>query len=344
MFRCKIGKLKSRNILEDIFYNAVINLNSPPILFFILGFIATILKSDLKIPESIAKALSIYFMMAIGFKGGVEIMRSGWNDSLLSAAGLTLVLGSILPIIAFYILKGFLKLDIINSGAIAAHYGSVSVVTFVTATVFLGRNAIEFPGFMVGMMALMESPAIFMSLLLVSLNLNKDSNGSRIEMKEVVKESLFNASVLLLFGSLVIGYLTGEKGAELTHAFFYDPFQGILTIFLLEMGMLAGTRIGEFKRVGIKLALFAIVMPLISGAFGAVGATLIGLNIGSATLFAVLSASASYIAAPAAIRIALPKANPAYYITMSLAITFPFNIIFGIPLFYSLSEFLSRYL
>jgi uncharacterized protein len=330
--------------VQEFFSNALANLNSPPILFFILGFLAAVIKSDLKIPEPIAKALSIFFMMAIGFKGGVEISKSGMDQALISSAGLTIGLGIITPIIAFYILKKLLKIDVTNAGAIAAHYGSVSVVTFVTAVVFLDRQNIFYHGFMVGMMALMESPAIFISLLLVSLALKKDFPSKNFNLREVINESLFNASIILLFGSLIIGYLTGSKGATVTDHFFYLPFQGILTLFLLEMGLLAGRRIGEFKKVGISLGIFALVMPVISGIIGSFLGTLIGLGIGSATLFAVLNASASYIAAPAAVRMALPKANPSFYITMSLAITFPFNIIFGIPLYYFFSEFFNNIL
>lgn len=329
--------------MSDFLQSAFNNLNSPPILFFILGFVATIIKSDLKIPESIAKALSIYFMMAIGFKGGVEIAENGLTQELFSSLALSIALGGFVPILAFYILKNLLKLDVINSGAIAAHYGSVSVVTFVTAAVFLDSSNVNYPGYMVGMMAVMESPAIFISLLMVSFYQRK-TNEKKFEVKEVVKESLFNASVVLLFGSLIIGYLSAEKGAQLTKPFFYDPFLGILTIFLLEMGMLAGTRISEFKRVGILLGAFGIFMPILGGIIGSFAATLLGLGIGASTLFGVLTASASYIAAPAAVRMALPKANPAYYITMSLAITFPFNIIFGIPVYFYLSKFFSQML
>lgn len=328
--------------LLDLLQNAFLNIKSPAILFFILGFFASIIKSDLKIPESIAKILSIYLMMAIGFKGGVEIEHSGFSQGLLSSIGITLFVGILIPLISFIILKKVNKLDTINAGAIAAHYGSVSVITFVTAVTFLDREIVAYDGFMVGIMALMESPAIFISLLLVAYITKKKSAATQFNLNEVIRESLFNGSVILLFGSMLIGFTTGEQGYEITEHFFVSPFQGILTLFLLEMGMLAGKRIDEFREVGISLGLFGILMPIFNGILGAILATLIGLTVGSVTLFAVLTASASYIVAPAAVRLALPSANPSYYITMSLAITFPFNIVFGIPLYYSIAGFLQN--
>jgi hypothetical protein len=283
-------------------------------------------------------------MMSIGFKGGVEISKGGINSDLLSAISLSVLLGVLIPVLAYLLLNKLLNLDAVNAGAIAAHYGSVSVVTFITAVTFLDRQLVQFNGYMVGMMALMESPAIFISLLLVNAATKKEKGAGLHHKNEVIKEALFNSSVILLFGSLFIGYFTGEKGYLLTKDFFVSPFQGVLTLFLLEMGMLAGNRISEFKSVGIKLGLFALVMPVANGFIGILLATMLGFSAGSAALFGVLSASASYIAAPAAVRLALPSANPSYYITMSLAITFPFNIVFGIPIYYSISQILNRLL
>lgn len=325
--------------MQDLLTNALLNLNSPPVLFFILGFIATVVKSDLNIPEVIAKGLSIYFMIAIGFKGGSELAKTGFTNDVVIAALGSLFLGCLIPVIAFYILKLIIKVDETNAGAIAAHYGSVSVVTFVTAAALLEKEGINYDGFMVGMMALMESPAIFISLLLVRLSGNKEKNDAvAYQPSDIVKESLFNASVILLTGSLIIGYLTGTSGYEMAKPFFVTPFHGILTIFLLDMGMIAGRRISEFKTVGLPLGMFAIVMPIISALLAIVFGSIIDLGFGSTVLLSVLCSSASYIAAPAAVRMALPSANPAYYITMSLAITFPFNIIFGIPIYKWLTE------
>lgn len=316
--------------------DALSNFSSPMILFFVLGFISTILKSDIEIPEVITKTLAIYFMIAIGLKGGFEISKSGVDANLYSSIINSLLIGLIVPVIAFLILKFAGKFDSTNSGAIAAHYGSVSVVTFVTAISFLNSKAETYSGYMVGMMALMESPAIFVSLFLVRIFNSEKIASLKSNTVDLLKESLFNASVVLLFGSLLIGFTVGEKGITAVKPFFIEPFNGVLTLFLLDMGMIAGKRIAEFKAVGLFLFFFAIIMPLISASITIFLSSLFGFSIGDTLLFTVLAASASYIAAPAAVRIALPQANPAYYITMSLAITFPFNIIVGIPFYYFL--------
>lgn len=323
--------------MQEILSNAIGNISSPPILFFMLGFAAAIIKSDLFIPEQITKAFSIYFMMAIGFKGGVELSKNGITSELFVPVTVTVFLGVTIPILAFYILKSIFKIDATNSGAVAAHYGSVSVVTFVTAVAFLIKEGVHYNGFMVGMMAIMESPAIFISILLVRLYSKQEGISKSFEAKELIRESLFNSSIVLLLGSMIIGYSTGTKGMEVTKDFFVSPFYGILCLFLLEMGILAGKRINEFKLVGATLISFALIMPIINALIAIVISILLGLKTGNTFLFAILCASASYIAAPAAVRLALPKANPSYYITMSLALTFPFNITFGIPLYYSLT-------
>lgn len=308
------------------------------ILFFLLGIIGAFVKSDLLIPESLTKSLSIYLMMAIGFKGGAELSVTGITVTMLSAVGATLALGLVIPIVAFVLLRRLARLDAANAGAIAAHYGSCSVVTFVTAATFLERAGVPFDGFMVGLMALMESPGIFMALLLVRWSLHKNSGEGKQVLKEIAKETLVNPSIFLLFGSLLVGYATGHRGAELTAPFFASPFYGVLCFFLLEMGITTGKRLGDFGRVGFRLASFAVLIPVISAILGAFTGAFIGLNIGSTLLLVVLAASASYIAAPAAIRMALPTANPAYYVTMSLGITFPINILIGIPLYYTFAQ------
>lgn len=326
--------------MTDLLSGSLNNLTSPMILFFILGFAATILKSDLEIPNAIGKTLSIYFMMAIGFKGGVELSKTGITNEVLISTLVALGIGLIIPILSFFVLFKILRMDVTNSGAIAAHYGSVSVVTFVTATTFLESSGINYQGYMVGMMALMESPAIFVSILLVRYLQKTKTTSSRGEIEDLVRESLFNASIVLLTGGLIIGFISGERGMEMVYPFFVQPFNGVLALFLLEMGMLAGKRIGEFREVGVPLFLFAIVMPVVNGSIAVLLASMAGLGEGDQVLFAVLSASASYIAAPAAVRLAIPQANPSYYITMSLAITFPFNIIIGIPLYIQIANIL----
>lgn len=320
--------------------DALQNLATPMILFFVLGFVSTIIKSDIEIPQAISKVLAIYFMIAIGFKGGVEINKTGIDNGLYDSILISVLIGVITPLIAFLILKYIGHLDNINCGAISAHYGSVSVVTFVTAISFLNSKTIDYNGFMAGMMALMESPAIFVSILLVRIFSSEKISTLKSNYIDLLKESLFNSSVVLLFGSLVIGIIVGEKGMITVKPFLVDPFNGVLTLFLLDMGMIAGQRISEFKKVGIFLSCFAIVMPVINAIGTVLLCGMFQLSIGDTLLFSVLAASSSYIAAPAAVRIALPKANPAYYITMSLAITFPFNIMFGIPLYFSIINYL----
>lgn len=326
--------------MTEFISDALQNLATPMILFFVLGFISTIIKSDIEIPQAISKALAIYFMIAIGFKGGVEISKTGIDKGLYDSIVNSILIGVTTPLIAFIILKYIGRLDNINCGAISAHYGSVSVVTFVTAISFLNSKSIDYSGYMAGMMALMESPAIFISILLVRVFSSQKISTLKSNYVDLLKESLFNSSVVLLFGSLVIGVIVGTKGMISVKPFLVDPFNGVLTLFLLDMGMIAGQRINEFKKVGLFLGMFAIVMPIISALGTVLLCGMFQFSVGDTLLFSVLAASSSYIAAPAAVRIALPQANPAYYITMSLAITFPFNIMFGIPLYYSIINYL----
>jgi len=324
--------------MADLLANAAANLTSPMILFFILGIIGAVVKSDLSIPEPITKTLSIYLLMAIGFKGGAELAVTGITAVIVWAAGAALALGLVSPTIAFVLLRKLGRLDPINAGAIAAHYGSCSAVTFFAAIAFLERIGVPYDGFMVAIMALMESPAIFMSLLLVRWSLRENSGKGKQVMGGIVKETMVNQSIFVLFGSFLVGYATGQRGAEMTAPFFVVPFFGVLCLFLMEIGILTGNRIGDFKKVGVRLAALAILIPIISAIMGAFSGAFIGLGIGSTFLLMVLTASASYIVAPAAIRLALPTANPAYYITMSLGITFPLIILVGLPLYYSLAE------
>lgn len=316
---------------------SIVNLKNPAILFFILGLTVALIRSELKIPDPIIKMFSYYLMASIGFKGGYEISKTGMNSELMMAVLFGLFLAGIIPVLAFFILKKGIKLDAINSGAIAAHYGSVSVITFVTSISFIERAGLHFSGFMVGVMALMEFPAILAGIGLAIYFTSRDT-GSK-SLKTVIRESITNESVILLGGSLLIGFISAEKGYALTKPFFIDPFQGVLTFFLLDMGIVAGRKLSDFGRVGYSLTLFAILFPIFNGILATFGATLFALGTGNAVLFGVLAASSSYIAAPAAVRIVLPEANPSLYLTASLAITFPFNIIIGIPVYYSLSVF-----
>ncbi|GAB1348948.1 sodium-dependent bicarbonate transport family permease [Ignavibacteriales bacterium] len=326
----------------DILANGLINLKNPAILFFLLGLTVALIRSELKIPEPIIKMFSYYLMASIGFKGGYEISKTGFNPELTTSVILALLIAGAIPVMAFYILRGLVKLDSINAGALASHYGSVSVVTFVTAISYLDRAGIEFGGFMVGVMALMEFPAILVGIGLAIYYTSK-SSGSK-SLKGVIFESITNESVILLGGSLVIGIISAEKGYALTKPFFVEPFQGVLTFFLLDMGIVAGRKLHEFRKVGVALATFAIVFPIFNGLLGTFLATVLGLSLGNTVLFGILAASSSYIAAPAAVRIVLPEANPSIYLTSSLAITFPFNIILGIPFYFSMADLFSRLL
>lgn len=307
-------------------------LTSPVILFFVLGFLAALLKSDLSIPEAFAKAMSIYLMAAIGLKGGVEVSASGITPDLIAAAVTGLALSFLLPFLAFALLRSFGGLSQIDAGAVAAHYGSVSVVTFVTAKEILTGQGLSPEGYMVAVLALMETPAIITGLMLARRGAQKDS--SRTPWHEV----LTNASVMLLVGSFIIGAVAGKDGFAQVKPLFDTGFRGVLCLFLLDMGLIAARRLVQSRKITWRLVALAIALPLVNGAIGTVAGTVIGLDAASAAALGILAASASYIAVPAAMRLALPEADPGIYLSMSLGITFPFNIIFGISLFAALAQ------
>ena len=312
-------------------------LTSPVILFFILGFLAAVIRSDLTIPEPFAKAMSIYLMAAIGLKGGVEVASTGFTAELATSAAAGLALSFTLPVIAFYLLKTIGKLGPIDAGAVSAHYGSVSVVTFVTAFELLTNQGLKPDGFMVAVMALMETPAIITGLLLVraasAKTTSADNSGNNL-----AHEVLTNGSVVLLIGAFLIGMIAGEEGFAPVKPLFDVGFKGVLCLFLLDMGLLAARRLLQSRKVTFSLAVLGIALPIINGVIGTLLGTFIGLDIGSAAIMGVLAASASYIAVPAAMRLALPQADPGIYLSMSLGITFPFNIKFGISLFTAIAK------
>ncbi len=296
--------------------------------------LAIFFKSDLEIPAPLPKLFSLYLLLAIGFKGGYELEESG----ITAQIGLTLlaavVMASVVPVYSFFILK--IKLDAYNAAAIAATYGSISAVTFITAQSFLKVLSINSDGYMVAALALMESPAIVVGILLVRIfakSKEKESEKSEFSWSEVLREAFLNGSVFLLVGSVVIGILTGQKGWEKLQPFTQGIFYGVLAFFLLDMGMVAARRIKDLSKTGSFLIAFSIFMPVANAIIGIIIAKLIGIPQGNALLFAVLCASASYIAVPAAMRMTVPEANPSLYISMALALTFPFNIIVGIPLY-----------
>ena len=312
-------------------------LTSPVILFFVLGFLAAIARSDLSIPEAFAKAMSIYLMAAIGIKGGVEVSKSGFTPDLLAAAAAGLALSFLIPLFAFRLLTAFGRLNRIDAGAVAAHYGSVSVVTFVTAKEILIGEGLTPAGYMVAVLALMETPAIISGLFLA-----RRGAGSRADTGGSMLHEVFtNASVVLLTGAFVIGLIAGADGFASVKPLFDTGFRGVLCLFLLDMGLIAARRLTQSKKLTLRLCVLAVFIPLINGALGTVIGTLIGLDAASAATLGVLAASASYIAVPAAMRLALPEADPGIYLSMSLGITFPFNIIFGITIFATLARFLA---
>ena len=305
------------------------NLLNPPVLAFFMGMLAVFLKSDLEIPAPIPKLFSLYLLFAIGFKGGVELAKSGFNQQVALTILAAMLMSMLVPLYTFFILR--IKLDSYNAAAIAATYGSISAVTFITATSFLKELGIDFDGYMVAALALMESPAIIVGLILVSVFGGEEKR--EIVWPEVLQEAFLNSSVFLLIGSLIMGILTGEHGWEVMSPFTQDLFYGVLTFFLLDMGLVAASRIKDLQEAGIFLIGFAILIPILNAVIGLLIAQLIGMPKGDALLFSVLCASASYIAVPAAMRLTVPEANPSLYISTALAVTFPFNIIVGIPMY-----------
>jgi hypothetical protein len=306
------------------------NLTNPALLFFVLGIVAVSLKSDLEIPENSSKFISLYLLFAIGFKGGQELSHEVFTSEILWSMLFGIGLSLAIPLYTFFILKR--KLSVFDSGAIAAAYGSVSAVTFVTAVSYLESQQLTIHGHMVALMALMESPAIIIGLLLISIYNNEET--TKIKKRAVLKHSFTNGSVLLILGSLVIGYLASEKQAEGIKPFTNDLFKGFLAIFLLDMGISSGKKLKSFFSFGWFPFLFAFFIPLINGSLIALLSSIITDDITSRFIFAVLAASASYIAVPAAMKITVPKSNPGLYLPMALAVTFPVNITIGLPIYF----------
>jgi hypothetical protein len=305
---------------------------SPMVLMFILGIVATVLKSDLKFPDELYLALTIYLLIAIGLKGGYKLTQSTFSEFWKPGVA-ALVLGVMIPVWSYFILKKFGKFGVADAAAIAAHYGSVSAVTFAEALAFHDNMHLPFEGFMPSLLTIMEVPAIIIAIFIARSRLKATSGGG--ETKDVMRELLAGKSTLLLVGCLGIGLLAGHRGWEQVSPFFDVPFRGILALFLLEAGLVTGKRLGDLKRAGGFLLAFGIFMPIVHAVLGILLGKVAGLSMGGATILGVLAASASYIAAPAAVRVALPQASPTYYLTASLAITFPFNIVIGLPLYHT---------
>ena len=307
------------------------NLTNPALLFFFLGIIAVQLKSDLSIPENSSKFISLYLLLSIGFKGGQELSHSDFSMEICWSLLFGLALAVVVPLYTYFILRR--KFNVENAGAIAAAYGSVSAVTFVTTISFLELEQIPFSGHMVAVMALMEAPSIMVGLLLMTFFKKREKGEEVVPMKKVIHHALTNGSVLIIMGSLFIGFMASEAQAEGIKPFTTDIFKGFLSVFLLDMGISSGRKLSDFIKKGWFALIFAIIIPVINGSLAAVISGVITESVGNRLLFAILAASASYIAVPAAMKIAAPKANPSLYIPMTLAITFPLNIILGMPLY-----------
>lgn len=312
------------------FEPAIQNLLSPAILFFALGLAASLLRSDLAVPEAVAKFLALYLLFSIGFRGGSEIAHHGIDSRLLLSLASGAFLSFAMPFAAYAMLQLLGSLRPIDAAAVSAHYGSISIVTFIAATSALTRQSIPYEGFMVGVAAAMETPAILAALLLAQ----RDRQNGPSQSGDVLRHSFLNGSIVILIGALAIGAITGERGATALKPFVLDLFPGLLCLFLLDIGILVGRGLEKGgKYLTPPLAFFAVTMPFIGASLAAALSFAIGLSAGGTALFMTLAASASYIAVPAALRLALPQTNPSIGLTLSLGLTFPFNLVVGIPLY-----------
>lgn len=310
----------------------IFNLKNPTLLFFLLGVVAKLVKSDLEIPSASKSFIALYLLFAIGFNGGSELAVTGITLEVMLHLCFGFLLATLIPIYTFFILK--IKLNSYDAGAIASSYGSVSAVTFVTAIAFLEMNQMKVGGEMVAVMASMEFPAIIMGVILMNLfPVSQQVPVQKAPWRSALKHSLTNGSVLMIFGSLVIGFISDSNQSVGIKHFTSDIFKGFLAIYLLDMGMVAASRFSAFKKQGAFLIGFAILIPLMNGVLTAFFSQLITSNEANRLIFAILAASASYIAVPAAMRLVAPKADPGLFIPMALGVTFPFNITIGMPLF-----------
>jgi uncharacterized protein len=320
--------------MESILALAGANLVSPIILSFVLGLVAALARSDLSFPEAIAKGLSLYLLFAIGFKGGAGVAAHGIDARLVAALVSGVALSLLLPFIAFALLRVLTRVSVTDAAAVAGHYGSISIVTFVAASSLLTGRGIPAEGYMVAVAAAMEAPAIVSALWLAA---RRGGGGERVGV-ELWREILLNGSIVLLLGAFAIGWVTGAEGLAEIESFIVEPFKGVLCLFLLDMGLVAGRGLrGSRGVLSPGTVAFGILMPLVGATLGLAAGLALGLSLGGVVLLMVLGASASYIAVPAAMRVALPEANPALSLTLALGVTFPFNLTFGIPLYMMLA-------
>lgn len=310
------------------------NLLSPITLAFALGLLARLVRSEFSLPRDIYLALGIYLLFALGLKGGVELARSPFSGIVLPILA-TLLLGCVRPLTSYFVLRRAGGLGVADSAGIAAHYGSVSAVTFIAALDFTRGMGAEVEGYLPTLLAVLESPGIHIALAIGAL---QRTGGDRESTREIFHEVLTGRTMVLLVGGLVVGYVMAPSAWEEVRPFFEGAiFKGALVLFLLEMGVVAGERLGDLRRVGPFLVAFGVGMPIVHGILGVALGHAVGLSVGGATVLGTMSASASYIAAPPAVRMTLPEANPTLSLTAALAITFPFNIVVGIPLYHQVS-------
>jgi len=316
--------------MPEVITLAAENILSPVILCFVLGLLAALGRSDLSIPESAAKMLSIYLLFAIGFKGGASVAGHGLDGTLVGTLLTGVAFSALLPFLAYALLNLLTRLDRLNAAAVAGHYGSISIVTFLAGASLLSLRGIEAEGYMVAVAAVMEAPAILTALWLVSRK-----GDSRLD-PALLREILMNGSIVMLVGAFLIGWITGQQGMAKIEPFIGAPFQGVLCLFLLDMGLIAGRGLRRsYKVLSVGVLAFGVLMPLLSSAIGLGAAVMLDLSLGGTVLLMILAASASYIAVPAAMRVALPEADPSIYLTLSLGVTFPFNLAVGIPIYYA---------
>lgn len=323
--------------------NAMATLLSPVVLFFALGLVAALLRSPMSVPQSFAKGLAIYLMMAIGLKGGVEMSKTALDGQVFAVFGAAALLSFGLPFIAYAALRITSGLSKVDAAATAGHYGSISIVTFVAAIEALRMAGVPSSGYLVAVAAIMETPAIITALwLALRGSKSESSDETNRDRGELAREVLLNASIVVLLGALMIGAIAGEEGYVRLSPFFTAPFQGVLCLFMLDMGLNAGRGLRRgWRKLGVAPIAFGLYMPLIGASIGAAFGAMIGLDAGNLALLMVLSASASYIAVPAAMRLALPESDPSVYLTLSLGVTFPFNIAIGIPLYIAVATMIS---
>jgi uncharacterized protein len=321
---------------------ALANILSPVVLCFALGCMATFLKSDLKIPDSIYSFLTIYLLFAIGLKGGVALSEHQ-SESLWLQILVALTIGVFTPFLSYFTARHVGKQSVANAAALAAHYGSVSVVTFISVQAFLQNLNVPFDSSVSTLVVIMECPAIIIALVLAKMFSQKSAAEVQNEkLRHVLHEILTGRSIFLLVGGMLVGFLGGKSGFAKVSPLYSELFQGVVSIFLLEMGIVASKRFKDLKKSGVFAVLFGILIPIANAAFAALISSFAGLSVGTSVILATLAASASYIAAPAAVRLALPEASPGIYLTCALTITFPFNLIFGIPLYFQFVQYLHR--